>query len=86
MCFLFTISDQDGGTEIDWKLELMDLWEGTGEKMNYFQFDLNPVEPWIVKKNKKGSKNKYIFLLYPYLCIYRYITTSSWNTVYLELP
>lgn len=45
MCFLFTISDQDGGTEIDWKLELMDLWEGTGEKMNYFQFDLNPVEP-----------------------------------------
>lgn len=31
-------------TEIDWKLELMGLWEGAGEKMSFYQFNLNPVE------------------------------------------
>lgn len=34
--FLFTISDQDPGTEIDWKLELMGVWEGAGEKMSFY--------------------------------------------------
>lgn len=45
MCFLFTISDQDPGTEIDWKLELMGVWEGAGEKMSFYQFNFNPLEP-----------------------------------------